>query len=98
MFTTRTGNPLGPRNVHTLFRALITQAWVRQIRFRDMRHTCASLLLSGGMPPRMVMDIVGHSQISVTMNTYAHVMPAMQSEAAGHMDALLGNEGGHAHA
>ncbi len=98
VFTTRTGNPLGPHNVHTLFRRLIVQAGVRQIRFHDMRHTCASLLLSRGVPARMVMDILGHSQISVTMNTYAHVMPAMQSEAAGHMDALLGNEGAHANA
>ncbi|WP_346533793.1 tyrosine-type recombinase/integrase [Micromonospora sp. DPT] len=54
-----------------------------------LRHTCATLLLAAGVSPRVVMDILGHSQIAVTMNIYGHVMPAMQQEAAGHMDAAL---------
>ncbi|NYF57326.1 integrase [Micromonospora purpureochromogenes] len=49
----------------------------------------STLLLAAGVSPRVVMDILGHSQIAVTMNIYGHVMPAMQQEAAGHMDAAL---------
>jgi integrase len=63
----------------------------RPIRFPDLRHAYAALLLSRGVSPRMVMDTLGHSQIAVTMNTYGHVIPAMQREAAGHMDAALGD-------
>jgi integrase len=44
----------------------------------DLRHTCATLLLARGVSPRAVMDILGHSGISVTMNIYGHVIPAMQ--------------------
>lgn len=81
-----------PRNLNTAFAQLITRAGVRAIRFHDLQRTCATLLLSRGVSPRVVMDILGHSQIAVTMNIYAHVIPAMQHEAAGHMDAALDPE------
>ncbi len=55
-----------------------------------MRHTCASLLLAQGIPPRVVMEILGHSQISITMETYAHVMPTAMRDAADAIDAALG--------
>jgi integrase len=58
-------------------------------RFYDLRHTCATLLLVQGVHPRVVMEILGHSQISLTMNTYSHVVPALQKEAASRMDELL---------
>lgn len=57
------------------FGRLLTRTQVRPIRLHDLRHTCATLLLSRGVSPRMVMDILGHSQIAVTMNTYGHVIP-----------------------
>lgn len=93
VFTTATGRHVEPRNLNTTFSRLVARACVRPIRFHDLRHTCATLLLSRGVSPRMVMDILGHSQIAVTMNTYGHVIPAMQQEAAGHMDAALGELG-----
>jgi integrase len=89
VFTTAGGRHVEPRNLNTTFARLVAGAGVRPIRFHDLRHTCATLLLSRGVSPRMVMDILGHSQIAVTMNTYGHVIPAMQQEAAGHMDAAL---------
>ena len=58
-------------------------------RFHDLRHACASLLLVQGVAPRVVMETLGHSQISLTMNTYSHVMPALGREAAERMDELL---------
>jgi integrase len=63
------------------------------IRFYDLRHTCASLLLAQGIHPRVVMEILGHSQISLTMNTYTHVVPQLQNQAAGLMDDLLSGDG-----
>ena len=59
------------------------------MRFHDLRHACASLLLVQGVHPRVVMETLGHSQISLTMNTYSHVLPALQREAADRMEAVL---------
>jgi Phage integrase family len=58
-----------------------------------MRHTCASLLLAQRVPPRIVIEILGHSQRSMTMDTYSHVMPTAQTEVAGAVQrALEGHE------
>jgi hypothetical protein len=59
------------------------------IRFHDLRHTSATLLLSQGVHPKIVQERLGHSQIGVTMDTYSHVLPTMQREAAGKMNAIL---------
>jgi integrase len=58
-----------------------------------MRHTCASLLLAQGVPPRVVMETLGHSQIKLTMDTYSHVIPQLQREAAGRIDEILAARG-----
>ena len=62
-------------------------------RFHDLRHTCASLLLAQNVHPRVVMETLAHSTISLTMNTYSHVLPAAQREAADKMGDIL--EGTH---
>ncbi len=93
VFPTSTGRHLEPRNLNTAFGRLLVRSGVRAIRFHDLRHTCATLLLARGVSARVVMDILGHSQIAVTMNTYAHVIPAMQQQAAGQMDDALGECG-----
>ncbi len=59
------------------------------MRFHDLRHACATLMLAQGEHPRVVMETLGHSQIAMTMNTYSHVIPALQREAADRLDALL---------
>ena len=56
----------------------------------DLRHTCASLLLAQGVPPRVVMDVLGHSQIAITMDLYSDVMPTALREAADAIDRALG--------
>ncbi|HVD82589.1 MAG TPA: tyrosine-type recombinase/integrase, partial [Propionibacteriaceae bacterium] len=61
-------------------------------RTHDLRHTCASLLLAQGVSPRVVMDVLGHSQLSITMDLYSHVMPSALRDAADAMDRAL-NEG-----
>jgi len=67
----------------------VATANVPSVRFHDLRHTAATLLLAQGVDPRTIMETLGHSQISLTLNTYAHVLPALQSDAADKMDAIL---------
>jgi len=59
------------------------------MRFHDLRHTCASLLVSQGVDLRVVIQTLGHSQISLTANTYTHLRQAIQQEAAERIDAVL---------
>lgn len=92
VFTTAWGAPIEPRNATRCFKRILARAALREIRFHDLRHSCATLLLVQGVAPRVVMEILGHSQIAVTMNTYSHVLPALQREAAARLEALLGTD------
>ncbi len=71
------------------FNALLARTVLRHVRLHDLRHTCASLLLAQGVPPRVVMETLGHSAIAVTMNTYSQVLPSLQRDAADRMNDLL---------
>jgi len=66
-----------------------SKAGLRRQRFSDPRHACASLMLAQGLAPRVVMETLGHSQISLTRNTYSYVIPALGRPAAHEMDAVL---------
>jgi integrase len=72
------------------YKALLRKAGLPNIRFHDLRHSAATLLLAQGVHPRAIMELLGHSSITVTMNTYGHVLPALMREAADKMDAILG--------
>ncbi|MFE3655923.1 tyrosine-type recombinase/integrase [Streptomyces sp. NPDC059165] len=89
VFTTRTGQPIEPRNLYRSFTRVADSAGLRVIRLHDARHGCATLLTAAGVAPRVVMEILGHSQIAVTMNVYTHVVQDTQREAVSHMDRLL---------
>jgi integrase len=89
LFTTSVGTPLDGPTVTHRFQALLKNAGLPRMRFHDLRHRCATLLLVQGVHPRVVMEILGHSQISITMNIYSHVIPAMQQEVATRLDAIL---------
>jgi integrase len=89
VFTTGKGTPLEPRNVVRHFKALLKRAELPASRFHDLRHTAASLLLAQGTHPRVVMEILGHSRITLTMDTYSHVMPSVMNDAAAKMDSIL---------
>ena len=80
---------MSARNVVRSFDGLLMKASLPHFRFHDLRHSCASLLLAQGITAREVMDFLGHSQISLTLNTYAHVMPAMKQRAADAITAML---------
>lgn len=89
VFATRTGRPVEPRNVYRSFTRVAESAGLRVIRLHDARHGCATLLTAAGVAPRVVMEILGHSQISITMDVYTHVVQDTQREAISHMDRLL---------
>jgi integrase len=90
VFTTRTGTPLEARNVVRAWKGILDKAGLpATMRFHDLRHSAATLLIAQGVHPRTVMEILGHSQIATTMNTYGHVLPETMSDAASRMDALL---------
>ncbi|WP_165384881.1 tyrosine-type recombinase/integrase [Cryobacterium sp. SO1] len=91
VFTTSIGTPLEPSNLRRDFDALTATPGLRRIRFHDLRHACASLLFAQSVPPRVVMDLLGHSTLSITTDLYAHVMPSTLTDAATAMDDILGS-------
>jgi integrase len=91
VFCQENGRPVEPRSDHRAWRALLADAGVPQARLHDARHTAATLLLQQGVPARVAMEMLGHSQISLTLGTYSHVAPALAEDAARRMgDALWG--------
>ncbi len=91
VFTSTIGTPLDARNVTSRYKAVLTRTGLPDIRFYDLRHSCASLLIAQGVPLAVVSRILGHSQISLTMNTYVHLFPEVQQQAADAMDDLFGS-------
>ena len=85
-FTNELGEPVHPSALHTRFRAIIAASGMRVIRFHDLCHTRATLLLVEGMHPRAVQERLGHAGAEIILNRYSHVTPTMQRQAA---DALL---------
>jgi integrase len=83
------GTPLDARNVQDRFKTILKNAKLRTQRFHDLRHGAASLMLAQGVPARRIMEVLGHSQIGVTMNLYSHVMPELNRDAADRMDEIL---------
>jgi integrase len=60
------------------------------MRFHDLRHTAATLLLGQGVNPKVVSEVLGHAQVAITLEIYSHVLPDMQQHAASAMDRVLG--------
>ena len=91
MFTQPNGRPLQARADNTEWHSLLTASKVRKAKLHDARHTAATVMLTMGVPARVVMQILGHSQISLTLGTYSHVMPELAQDAADRVgDALWG--------
>ena len=92
VFTTALGRPLDGSSVTHRFQKLLAAAGLRHQRFHDLRHACASLLLAQGVSARVVMEILGHSTVTLTLNTYSHILLPTQREALSGMDHLLTQE------
>jgi integrase len=89
MFPSPIGKPLDPSNIVKAYKHSLKAAGLPEIRFHDLRHSAATLMLQQGINPKIVQERLGHSDISLTLNTYSHVLPHMQEEAAEKMDELL---------
>ena len=89
VFAQTNGRPIDPRRDWGDWKALLTAAGVRDARLHDARHTAATLLLSQGVPARVAVQVLGRSQISLTLGTYSHVVPDLATEAAERIDQAL---------
>jgi len=92
VFASETGSLLNPSNLRNRsFKRIKARSGVREdLRFHDLRHTCATLLLGEGVIAKVVSEMLGHASITITLNTYSHVLPDMQDSAADAMEAALG--------
>jgi integrase len=90
VFPNTTGRPTHPGNfLRRDFDPLLKRAGVPRVKFHELRHTCATLLLGEGVHPKIVSELLGHSDITVTLNLYSHVLPTMQQQAVDTLDGLL---------
>jgi integrase len=90
IFATETGTIINPSNLRNRsFKPLLRRADLPQIRFHDLRHTCATLLLSKDVNAKVVSEMLGHSSISVTLDIYSHLLPDMQEKAAKALEEAL---------
>ncbi len=92
IFTTARGEPINEEYlVKKHFKPLLREAGLPNIRLYDLRHTSATLALTVGVPPKVVSEQLGHASAAFTLDTYSHVLPHMQEEAAAKMEAALMN-------
>ena len=90
MFTTEVGTLINPSNLRRRsFAPLLKRAELPQIRFHDLRHTRATLLLSRSVHPKYVQELLGHATIAVTLDTYSHLIPGMGTHTARAMEDAL---------
>ncbi len=90
VFCTSIGTRLNPdRDIRLPFKSILREAGLPDIRFHDLRHSAATLLLALGVHPKIVQEILGHSNIAMTMNIYSHVLPTMQQDAMSRLNEVL---------
>ena len=89
VFTKPNGTPLDPERVSKEFSKVVKTAKIPKIRFHDLRHTHASLMLKAGVGPKAISELLGHASISITMDVYAHLIPGILEEAAQKFSNLL---------
>jgi integrase len=90
VFCTSIGTHLNPtRDMLGQLKSLLKKAGLPDIRFHDLRHSAATLLLSVGVHPKVVQEILGHSQIGITLDVYSHVLPSMQQDAINRLNAVI---------
>jgi integrase len=89
VFSTERGGKVSPDALTMRFRAHLKRRGLPMVRFHDLRHACASLLLAQGVDLKVVQEILGHASYATTANIYAHVMPTLKRDAADRMDSAL---------
>jgi len=89
VFASGLGTPLEPGTIARTWRRVLESADVGHIRWHDLRHAHATLMLSAGVHPKVVSERLGHASIAITLDTYSHVLPGLQVAAAAQLDTLL---------
>ncbi len=90
VFTTVEGNYIALTTLRRAFNSVLKQAGLPHMRFHDLRHSAATILLSRGTHPKVVQEILGHSQIAMTLDVYSHVLPSMQEDVTKRWDDDFG--------
>jgi integrase len=91
VFVSSIGTPMVPSNIRRALRQILKRARLSEhVRFHDLRHAHATLLLKEGVHPKVVSERLGHAGIAITLDTYSHVIPGLQDEAAAKLDRTLG--------
>lgn len=90
VFTNATGDFYSPNTLLKAFKRFLTSIGLPHMRFHDLRHSAATILLTIKVHPKVVQEILGHSQITTTMDIYSHAMPSMQSDATAQWDSEFG--------
>lgn len=93
VFTTPHGTAVLLEKFGVMLQGHLERAGLKRRRFHDLRHSCASFLLAQGVPPKVVQEIMGHSSIQITLDTYGHLLPGARRDAADKMDDLLKRRG-----
>jgi len=75
-----------------VFRRLLAEAGLPKMRFHDLRHSMATILLAVGVHPKVVQERLGHSSIAITLDTYSHVLPSMQQDVARKLGEIVRDE------
>ena len=83
------GRPLNPNHITRTFAKTLKKAGIPHVRLHDLRHTHATLMLKAGIHPKIVSERLGHASISITLDTYSHVVPGLQKAAAERFDKML---------
>jgi integrase len=94
VFTSSVGTPLEPRNLDRIFKGICDRAGLRQIRFHDLRHSAASILIAQRVHPKAIQALLRHSSSQITMDIYGHLFESVQRETADKMDEILGRKEG----
>jgi integrase len=89
VFASVDGKPIDPSVLTHNFSRIATRAGLRNVRFHDLRHTFASLMLLRGAKPKVISEALGHSSVAFTMDVYSHIIEGMQSDAMALLDEVL---------
>ena len=91
IFATKKGTPLEATIPNRVLTRILKKAEIRQRKFHALRHSVGTQLMAVGVNPKVAAEMLGHSNVTVTLNLYSHVSPTMQNDAAARMDAVLGS-------
>ncbi|NOH14489.1 MAG: site-specific integrase [Chloroflexi bacterium] len=89
VFHSSIGTPHEPRNLYRHFQTILKKARISKKRFHDLRHTAAKMMFKEGVHPKIVQERLGHSSITITLDTYSHAIPSLQRNIAKRLDELF---------